>query len=162
MMMRIFAILFALIGFMPAFADDNAPGVADRKTCEEISAEMNDPDIDDETYAALQSQYRASCIKIVARRNSARGGNRTGKPETLEMKTMEVKVMPVPETEPAPAPEPIVPIEHDPALFAAGLCADGSRPNKFGCCPGERFKDLGNLEFACCMADGTTCFPPMK
>lgn len=44
----------------------------------------------------------------------------------------------------------------------AGLCPDGSAPNKFGCCGDEKFTDLGNLEFACCPADGGNCFPPLK
>lgn len=48
------------------------------------------------------------------------------------------------------------------ANLDAGLCPDGASPNKFGCCTGEVFKDLGNLEFACCGADGGDCFPPLK
>jgi len=48
------------------------------------------------------------------------------------------------------------------ANLDAGLCPDGSAPNKFGCCNGEKFKDLGNLEFACCPDDGGECFPPIK
>ena len=47
-------------------------------------------------------------------------------------------------------------------LIAAGLCADGTKPNKFGCCTGEKFKDLGDLQFACCKEDTDECFPPMK
>ncbi len=46
--------------------------------------------------------------------------------------------------------------------IAAGLCADGSKPNKFGCCAGETFKDLGNTVFACCRDGGDECFPPIK
>ena len=53
----------------------------------------------------------------------------------------------------------------DPAVVAenvaAGLCPDGSKPNKFGCCAGETFKDIGNLEFACCPEDGNECYPPI-
>ncbi|MBQ2017005.1 MAG: hypothetical protein II208_00560 [Alphaproteobacteria bacterium] len=44
----------------------------------------------------------------------------------------------------------------------AGLCADGSKPNKYGCCSGELFKDLGNAVFACCPKEGGDCFPPIK
>ncbi len=47
------------------------------------------------------------------------------------------------------------------ANLAAGLCADGSKPNRFGCCEGETFKDLGNLVFACCPNDGGECYPPL-
>ena len=35
------------------------------------------------------------------------------------------------------------------ANLAAGLCGDGSAPSKYGCCPDEVFKDLGNAQFAC-------------
>lgn len=54
-------------------------------------------------------------------------------------------------------------IETATANVAAGLCTDGSKPNKFGCCAGETFKDLGNLVFACCPEDGESdCYPPIK
>lgn len=64
---------------------------------------------------------------------------------------------------------PEVPAETDEEKYAriaanldAGLCPDGAKPNKFGCCGDEVFKDLGNLEFACCPKDGGKCFPPVK
>ncbi len=42
------------------------------------------------------------------------------------------------------------------ANTAAGLCENGDKPNKFGCCDGEKFKDLGNGKFGCCkMVDGS-------
>ena len=48
------------------------------------------------------------------------------------------------------------------ANIEKGLCGDGTKPNKFGCCDGEIFKDLGNSEFACCKKDTNECFPPMN
>lgn len=48
------------------------------------------------------------------------------------------------------------------ANIAKGLCGDGTRPNKFGCCTGEIFRDLGNATFACCKKDSNECFPPMN
>lgn len=49
------------------------------------------------------------------------------------------------------------------ANMANGLCGDGSKPNKFGCCEGEKFKDLGNLKFACCPKEGDgECHAPIK
>ena len=49
------------------------------------------------------------------------------------------------------------------ANLDAGLCVDGTEPNKFGCCEGELFKDLGNAIFACCPKEGDgECFPPIK
>ncbi len=48
------------------------------------------------------------------------------------------------------------------ANIAKGLCGDGTKPNKFGCCTGEIFRDLGNATFACCKKDSNECFPPMN
>ncbi|MBD5391855.1 hypothetical protein HDR66_03560 [bacterium] len=48
------------------------------------------------------------------------------------------------------------------ANIEKGLCGDGTKPNKYGCCGDEKFKDMGNLEFACCPADGGQCYPPIK
>ncbi|MBO4626159.1 MAG: hypothetical protein J5679_02700 [Alphaproteobacteria bacterium] len=48
------------------------------------------------------------------------------------------------------------------ANIAAGLCGDGTKPNRFGCCTGETFKDLGNSQYACCPKTGDLCFPPLK
>lgn len=53
-------------------------------------------------------------------------------------------------------------LEQELANLDAGLCADGTEPNKFGCCGDELFKDLGNTVFACCPKDGGDCFPPIK
>ncbi|MBP5707792.1 MAG: hypothetical protein J6W79_02225 [Alphaproteobacteria bacterium] len=48
------------------------------------------------------------------------------------------------------------------ANLAAGLCGDGTKPNRFGCCAGETFTDLGNAEFACCPNKlSGECFPPI-
>jgi len=47
------------------------------------------------------------------------------------------------------------------ANLAAGLCGDGTKPNKYGCCADETFKDMGNLVFACCPRSGGDCFPPI-
>lgn len=46
------------------------------------------------------------------------------------------------------------------ANIAAGLCGDGTKPNKFGCCADELFKDLGGT-FACCPKSGGDCLPPI-
>ena len=57
-----------------------------------------------------------------------------------------------------PATEPLTP-EQIQDLRANGLCPDESKPNKFGCCDGETFKDVGNMEFKCCPNDGGECLP---
>ncbi len=46
--------------------------------------------------------------------------------------------------------------------LAAGLCADGTKPNKYGCCTGETFRDMGDAIFACCPDDGGDCMPPIE
>lgn len=46
--------------------------------------------------------------------------------------------------------------------LAAGLCGDGTKPNRYGCCTDETFRDMGNLVFACCPKTGGDCFPPIK
>ncbi len=53
-------------------------------------------------------------------------------------------------------------LEQELAYLDAGLCADGTKPNKFGCCGDEIFKDLGNTVFACCPKTGGDCFPPIE
>lgn len=47
------------------------------------------------------------------------------------------------------------------ANIEKGLCGDGTKPNKFGCCSGEKFTDMGDLVFACCPPEGE-CFPPIN
>ena len=49
------------------------------------------------------------------------------------------------------------------ANLAAGLCGDGTKPNRFGCCTDEVFRDMGNTVFACCpKSGGDLCFPPIQ
>lgn len=65
--------------------------------------------------------------------------------------------------EEAPAEPTPKELEAKRAEFAAkGLCPDGAKPNRYGCCEGEKFKDLGNLKFACCMKDDEkNCHPAL-
>ncbi len=65
-------------------------------------------------------------------------------------------------TEPEPTPEPELTDEQRIENIESGLCADGTKPNKFGCCGDEIFKDMGNTVFACCPKSGGDCFPPIK
>lgn len=65
---------------------------------------------------------------------------------------------PASETEPAPELTDEQRIEN----IESGLCADGTKPNKYGCCGDEIFKDMGNTIFACCPKSGGDCFPPIK
>ncbi|MBO4746181.1 MAG: hypothetical protein J5613_03900 [Alphaproteobacteria bacterium] len=46
---------------------------------------------------------------------------------------------------------------------AKGLCGDGAKPNKFGCCAGEKFKEVSQMVFACCSKDNAdNCHEPLK
>lgn len=94
-------------------------------------------------------------------------------PDTAEIEKMQAQYdadcveKPAAEEEPAapeeaPAPTPEEEAARIAELIAKGLCADGTKPNKYGCCTGEKFKDLGNLQFACCKEDTDECFPPME
>ncbi len=44
----------------------------------------------------------------------------------------------------------------------AGLCVDGTEPDKHGCCDGELYTDMGDLGYNCCPESGGDCFPPIK
>ena len=70
-------------------------------------------------------------------------------------------------------PEPVV-VEKTPEELAAeqeeiqenrakGLCDDGSKPNRYGCCDGEKFKEVSQMKFACCPKEGDgECIEPRK
>lgn len=53
-------------------------------------------------------------------------------------------------------------LEQELANLNSGLCSDGTKPNKYGCCGDEIFKDMGNMVFACCPKSGGDCFPPIQ
>lgn len=42
------------------------------------------------------------------------------------------------------------------------LCADGTSPDKNGCCAGETYTDMGDLGFNCCPDGDGDCFPPIR
>ncbi len=48
------------------------------------------------------------------------------------------------------------------ANLAAGLCGDGAKPNRYGCCTDETFRDMGDGRYACCPKTGGDCFPPIN
>lgn len=41
------------------------------------------------------------------------------------------------------------------------LCTDDA-PDSNGCCPGEKYTDMGDMGFNCCPIDGGDCFPPIE
>ena len=72
-----------------------------------------------------------------------------------------------------PVPEPVV-VEKTPEELAAeiekiaenrakGLCDDGNKPNRYGCCAGEKFKEVSQMKFACCPKTGDgECIEPRR
>lgn len=184
-MKKLICVLGILVA-MPAFADDDAPTVAARKTCAEIKAEIDaigtaqDPDTD--ALEKLNSQYRAQCVKRTAgRRNHV--AFVTTQPENIDSDDVSPDDIPNQSvddmTSPSPddvatspdtvspsdtdAPETFLTPDEIDAFLAAGLCEDGTKPNRFGCCSGEVFKDLGHNVYACCPREGDAmCYPPIK
>ena len=207
----IFGLVFAV---MPAFAEETQK-VVERKTCEQIKAEI--AELSDVTNLTANQQEELNQLKLQQRTSCGfkGGGRRTvSRPpvattattvksdalteymdakkanceklnaeiEKLVPNTDSVEVMQemqrvydmdcterqMPEMAPAndaPAmpnktPEEIA-AEFD-ANLAAGLCGDGTKPNRYGCCTDETFKDLGNSVFACCPKTGGDCFRPLK
>lgn len=43
----------------------------------------------------------------------------------------------------------------------AESCSDGGAPDANGCCAGEIFTAMDDGTFACCLTDGSECYPPM-
>lgn len=47
--------------------------------------------------------------------------------------------------------------------LAKGLCGDGAKPNRYGCCEGEKFKEVSQMQFACCPKEGDgKCHEPLN
>jgi len=158
-------IVSAVCALSPAWADD-ATAVVERTDCAATNAEISElaaitsPSEEETTrLAELQTLYRRDCVTRSVR---SRSSGRTSSP-TPVAETDTIDVADATET---PAAEEVVETpqltaEEIAANINAGLCADGTKPNRFGCCAGEKFKDLGNLVFACCREDGE-CFPPIE
>ena len=180
--MKLFFTLMLICFVSGAFADDTGQVVSDRMSCADISARVSEiGKIDEPTEAEtaeltkLKAEYRRICTK------SARGRRISGEarivvestavPEEVETVVEDV-VQESPEDEAEQESvvqqevveiDPMIELEQELANLDAGLCADGSQPNKFGCCGDEVFKDLGNTVFACCPKEGVgDCFPPLK
>jgi len=152
--------------------------VSERMSCADISARVSEiGKIDEPTEAEtaeltkLKAEYRRTCTK------SARGRRTSGEARiVVEVTAAPEEVSTVVEDVVQESPEvesvvqqdvveidPMIELEQELANLDAGLCADGSQPNKFGCCGDEVFKDLGNTVFACCPKEGSgDCFPPLK
>lgn len=158
--------------------------VVARTTCEEtkkriaeLQAMTNPEDADLEELEYLQKRQRSQCAAKGRSRPVRNYANLGPKMEELqEVVIEEVVVEEKPKNKSkkkvesetkTETPEPVKTqkeIDGERAAnLANGLCGDGAKPNKFGCCDGEKFKDLGNLKFACCPKEGDgECHAPIK
>lgn len=189
--MKFFVALLGGVIVSSALADDVAVGA--RMTCADINAKISelsavvepDTDVIDEL-TKLKADYRRSCSRAARGRKSSAGARvvieasdntepQQKTDEEVVEEASEEDLTQVPEedvTQPEVEVEEVVvdagPTEDEIlamelANLDAGLCVDGTKPNKFGCCEGELFKDLGNAVFACCPKEGDgECFPPIK
>ena len=179
--MKLFVVILCAFVILPSWAEDAT--VSERATCGEIQAQIAElsavaePDESvTQEIAELKSEYRRNCTRSAgARRTSANvrasvATDDVAQPdeedvastpevieETLDVQDADTEIV----TEPA---ETVLTTEQDLANLDAGLCPDGSQPNKYGCCGDEIFKDLGDTVFACCPRDGADveCFQPIK
>lgn len=174
--------LFIVFGFVcatSAFADE-VPAVVERLSCADISARISEigaiAEPTEEQVAeltTLKADYRRMCTKSARGRRTSADARVVVESAPVDVVDEDVVVadeqpvqedVPPEKVEDVVAVDPMVALEAELANLDAGLCADGSQPNKFGCCGDEVFKDLGDTVFACCPRDGGNgdCFPPLK
>ena len=181
--MKVWGMIIGVVLATTSALADDAPQVKNRMTCTELSAKISElgqvAEPDEQTVAeidSLKAEYRRACSRSAGARRTS-GGARviTVAEENTSPQTEDVVDEPVADTEvtetvvsdvasdDAAVADTELTLEQELANLDAGLCADGSQPNRFGCCGDEIFKDLGNTVFACCPREGTSdCFPPIK
>jgi hypothetical protein len=179
--MRTLVALFGLFFVIGAYAEDAVVAdttdvvqdavVVERETCADISAKIEElsavVEPDEETVAQiadLKAKYRSNCTRSAGSRRAV--GRVDDSVAEVAEQVSDTETVDVEQNVEAPAEEASETITLTPeqakANLDAGLCADGTKPNRFGCCGDEIFKDLGNTVFACCPKDGGDCFPPLK
>lgn len=151
--------------------------VADRLSCDEINIRVEELRTDVKSYPDLRadleymlSRQRNQCAPRAARRpvHNYKNVNPVMDVEVPEAPVAISQEPPLPEKTPeeiaaeeAAAEEArLAKIEEN---RAKGLCDDGEKPNRYGCCAGEMFKQLEHLDFACCPKEGDgDCVAPRK
>ena len=141
-----------------SYVDDNLDSVrvvAKRMTCDDIKKEMDElnassdlDETDTERLTSLKNDYRLKCSKNAKRRTIGRTKvtkKVSNNSNEINVEKVEVSVVQ------QPAPKKSKDIE--------STC---DTPDSNGCCPGETYKDLGDLGFNCCTENDENCFPPMK
>ena len=171
-------IVFGIVCATSAIADE-VPAVVERLSCADISASISEigaiAEPTEEQVAeltTLKADYRRMCAKSARGRRTSADSRVVVESAPVDVVDEDVVVadeqpvqeeVPPEKVEDVVAVDPMVALEAELANLDAGLCADGSAPNKFGCCGDEVFKDLGDTVFACCPKDGVgDCFPPLK
>lgn len=156
--------------------------VVQRMSCDEINQRVAELREDVKAYPELAadleymlSRQRTACAARAKRRPVHNYENVNPvrvieDVEVVEEVTEEVSAEPATIVE--PEPEPVV--EKTPEELAAeaekvaenrakGLCDDGAKPNRYGCCAGEKFKEVSQMKFACCPREGDgECIEPRK
>jgi hypothetical protein len=149
--------------------------VADRLSCDEINIRVAELRADVKSYPELKadleymlSRQRNQCAPRAARRPVHNYKNVN---PVMEIEIPEVSVSTEP---PAVEKTPEEIAAEEAAAEAArqaqikenrekGLCDDGEKPNQYGCCDGEVFKQVEHLNFACCPKEGDgDCVPSRK
>ena len=182
--MKILIALMGLIAATGAFAED-VPSVTERVSCADVQAMISElaaiEEPTDDEIAELENlkiDYRSKCARSAAKRKSSALKNTVVAamvvvPEEVAEETVAEVEADATETAAVKdeefVAEETVEIDEESLLaqelanLDAGLCIDGTKPNKFGCCADEVFKDLGNSVFACCPKTGDgECFPPIE
>ena len=159
-------------------AEEVTPTVVDRPNCGEVKKQIDElkaidtlTEEENTKLNSLQDIYNAQCItqRTPKMRTAVRATSLVvpeqpvvtescdslqAEIEKLQAQYDKMCVVAIEE----PETEPLTP-EQIQDLRANGLCPDETKPNKFGCCDGETFKDVGNMEFKCCPNDGGKCLP---
>ncbi len=155
--------------------------VVERMTCADINQRVEELREDVKAYPELAadleymiSRQRTACAARARRRpvHNYENVNPVKYFEPVEEVAEEREPEDAPAAESAPAPEQVP--EKTPEELAAeqaqieenrakGLCDDGTKPNRYGCCPGEKFKEVSQMKFACCPKTGDgECIEPRR
>ncbi|MBQ7185491.1 MAG: hypothetical protein IJR92_01650 [Alphaproteobacteria bacterium] len=137
-------------------------------TCQEIAEQIKDLEKKIKSDPELQSKL--DMLKQTRKRQCGQTGrnrpvrNYNNVAPMPKAEPVSVNVEPEPMQAPEPKPEkPKLTKKEMADNLSRGLCGDGTKPNKFGCCAGESFKDMGNLKFMCCSKENKDdCHEPLK
>lgn len=178
--MKKFFAIFGVLFATTAVAGEEVV-IVERMSCADMSARISEIEqiatpTEEETSELnqLKASYRKNCVKVARGRRTS-GGAHVITQTVVSNENLAEEVASDKEETPEETPEETVSVQEsvqtEPAItpeqelenLDAGLCADGSKPNRFGCCGEEVFKDLGDSIFACCPKEGDgMCFPPIE